>query len=457
MCSRRPFARRGRCAQIGAAALAILLLALPVPAGADARSEREEVRRKRIEAAGRLDVLKASDQEVEQALEALDASVGGTTDLLSEAAEAERRAALEAEAADRQLAAGEERLRVAMGELRGQAVNVYTAPALGGIKLAGSASAEDISRSLVYADVRLGRSADKLDAVRAARADLAGSRKRATKAAKDAAARRAASEARLAELEGLQAAQMSVAQSLEAKLTATEADVDLLAASDAELSAAIARQDAEAAARRRAELLAQQAAEVERANRLREQLRAQQAAEAERAARLRTVAVPPPVAVPGPRRPPTPIPAAVLPPRPGPPRPVPTAPAGPGLTTVRGITVASSIAGQLASLLSASDKAGLSLSGGGYRSSQQQIQTRMNNCGTSNYAIYEMPASQCSPPTAKPGASMHERGLAIDFTNRGSLITSRSNPAFGWLAGNAGRFGFRNLPSEPWHWSTNGS
>ena len=440
-------------------ALAILLLALPVPAGADARSDREEVRRKRVEAASRLDVLKASDQEVEQALEVLDASVGGTTDQLGQAAEAERRAALEAEAADRQLAAGEERLRVAMGELRGQAVNVYTAPALGGIKLAGSASADDISRSLVYADVRLGRSADKLDAVRAARADLAASRKRASKAAKDAEARRAASEARLAELEGLQAAQLSVAESLEAKLTATEADVDLLAESDAELSAAIARQDAEAAARRRAELLAEQAAEIERTTRLREQLRAQQAAEADRLARLRPAARPDPVAQPqpGPRRPTTPIPAAVLGPRPGPPRPVATAPAGPGLTTVRGITVASSIAGQLASLLSASDSAGFSLSGGGYRSSQQQIQTRMNNCGTSNYAIYEMPASQCSPPTAKPGASMHERGLAIDFTNRGSLITSRSNPAFVWLAGNAGRFGLRNLPAEPWHWSTNGN
>jgi len=141
----------------------------------------------------------------------------------------------------------------------------------------------------------------------------------------------------------------------------------------------------------------------------------------------------------------------------GPARPVATAPAGPGLTTVRGITVASSIAGQLASLLSASDSAGLALSGGGFRSSQQQIQTRMSNCGTSSYAIYEMPASSCSPPTAKPGASMHEKGLAIDFTNRGSLISSRSNPAFGWLSSNASRFGLYNLPSEPWHWSTNGN
>ncbi len=437
------------------AALAILLLALPVPAGADARSEQAEVRRKRLEAAARLDVLKASDQEVEQALEVLDASVGGTTDQLGEAAQAERRALLEAESADRQLALGEERLRTAMSALRGQAVNVYTAPTPGALELADSATAGDISRSLVYADIRLGRSADKLDAVRAARADLMAARKRADKAAKDAAAKRAASEAHLAELEKLQAAQASVAESLEAKLAANEAEVDQLAATDAELASAIARQDAEAAARRRAELLAQQAAEAERAARLREQLLAQQTAESERAARLRTPAAPGPVAQAARRA--TPVPVAVLPPPPGPRRPVPTAPAGPGLTTVRGITVASSIAGQLASLLSASDGAGLSLSGGGYRSSQQQIQTRMNNCGTSNYAIYEMPSSQCSPPTAKPGASMHERGLAIDFTNRGSLITSRSNPAFRWLAGNAGRFGFRNLPAEPWHWSTNGN
>jgi len=136
---------------------------------------------------------------------------------------------------------------------------------------------------------------------------------------------------------------------------------------------------------------------------------------------------------------------------------VATAPAGPGLTTVRGITVASSIAGPLASLLSASDSAGLALGGNGYRSPQQQIDTRRNNCGSGNFQIYEAPASSCSPPTAKPGSSTHERGLAIDFTSRGSLISSRSSPAFQWMAANAARFGLQNLPSEPWHWSTNGN
>jgi LAS superfamily LD-carboxypeptidase LdcB len=126
------------------------------------------------------------------------------------------------------------------------------------------------------------------------------------------------------------------------------------------------------------------------------------------------------------------------------------------LTTVRGITVASSIAGQLEGMLSAASSAGINLSGGGYRDPSAQIAVRRNNCGTSNYAIYEMPASACSPPTARPGASQHERGLAIDFSANGSLIESRSSAGFQWLAGNASRYGFYNLPSEPWHWSTTG-
>jgi hypothetical protein len=132
-------------------------------------------------------------------------------------------------------------------------------------------------------------------------------------------------------------------------------------------------------------------------------------------------------------------------------------PGNPSLRTVRGITVAAEIADNLEALLNASDGAGLRLGGEGWRSSDGQVEARRRNCGTSDYDVYEKPASQCSPPTARPGSSMHERGLAIDFTNGGKLITSRSDPAFVWLKGNAGRFGFYNLPSEPWHWSTNGN
>ena len=96
------------------------------------------------------------------------------------------------------------------------------------------------------------------------------------------------------------------------------------------------------------------------------------------------------------------------------------------------------------------------MTGYGYRDINAQIQLRRQNCGTSDYAVWYAPADSCRPPTARPGYSMHERGLAIDFQSNGSFINSRSNPGYIWLAANAGRFGFFNLPSEPWHWSVTG-
>ncbi len=125
--------------------------------------------------------------------------------------------------------------------------------------------------------------------------------------------------------------------------------------------------------------------------------------------------------------------------------------------TVYGITVARSIGDKFKALMDAAKADGITLGGWGYRSSDDQVALRRAHCGPSNYDIYEKPANQCHPPTARPGASMHERGLAVDFTYQGSVITSRSNPAFKWLSANAKRYGLYNLPSEPWHWSTNGN
>jgi LAS superfamily LD-carboxypeptidase LdcB len=129
-----------------------------------------------------------------------------------------------------------------------------------------------------------------------------------------------------------------------------------------------------------------------------------------------------------------------------------------GLSTVGcpaggSITVASSIAGDLADLLAAASADGISMCGGGYRDPAEQIAVRRANCGSSDYAIYEAPASACSPPTAPPGTSKHETGLAIDFTVGGSTI-SRGSAAFRWLQAHAASYGLYNLPAEAWHWST---
>jgi LAS superfamily LD-carboxypeptidase LdcB len=137
-------------------------------------------------------------------------------------------------------------------------------------------------------------------------------------------------------------------------------------------------------------------------------------------------------------------------------------PAPGGLATVTcpiggSITVAGSISGNVQALLDDAAADGVMLCGGGYRDPQEQIQLRMEHCGTSDYAIYQMPASQCSPPTAIPGTSMHEQGLAIDFTCNGGGTVSTGDQCWDWLQAHAVAYGLYNLPSEPWHWSTNGN
>lgn len=127
------------------------------------------------------------------------------------------------------------------------------------------------------------------------------------------------------------------------------------------------------------------------------------------------------------------------------------------ITNVQGVYVHKNIASKVDEMLSAARSDGVDLSGWGYRSNLKQIELRQKHCGTSEFAVWEMAASACSPPTARPGQSMHERGLAIDFTYNGGSMTSRSNPGFVWLNNNAHRWGFVNLPSEPWHWSTTGA
>lgn len=121
------------------------------------------------------------------------------------------------------------------------------------------------------------------------------------------------------------------------------------------------------------------------------------------------------------------------------------------------ITVAGAIVGNVQDLLDASWAAGVSMCGGGYRDPQQQIDLRREHCGTSDYAIYEMPSSECDPPTARPGSSMHEVGLAIDFTCDGGGTVDTGDSCWTWLSAHADEYGLFNLPSEPWHWSTNGN
>ena len=126
------------------------------------------------------------------------------------------------------------------------------------------------------------------------------------------------------------------------------------------------------------------------------------------------------------------------------------------LVWVSGFEVHTQIADAVGSLVTAMDAEGFNLGGWGYRTAQEQITLRRSNCGTSEWAVWSQPSSSCRPPTARPGRSNHERGLAIDLTNNGRLITSRNSAVFQALQRIAPPLGLQNLPSEPWHWSVDG-
>lgn len=135
---------------------------------------------------------------------------------------------------------------------------------------------------------------------------------------------------------------------------------------------------------------------------------------------------------------------------------------GDGMVDVQGITVAPAMAGPLRQLLEDMDRQGYQLTGWGHRDAAEQIQLRRQNCGSSDWAIHHMPVMQCSPPTALPGTSMHELGLAVDFRlvlDDGTTVPIADDPqAVAVLHARAARFNILfTVPGEPWHGSLGGS
>ncbi|MFA6353977.1 MAG: D-alanyl-D-alanine carboxypeptidase family protein [Candidatus Paceibacterota bacterium] len=117
-----------------------------------------------------------------------------------------------------------------------------------------------------------------------------------------------------------------------------------------------------------------------------------------------------------------------------------------------GSYLCASIADKYDQMVNAAKSAGLSITGGGYRSEESQKALRVQNCNGNTTDS----SAKCNPPTALPGASRHNNGLAIDLKCNGTLIQASDNKCFLWLQANAGKYGIKNLPSEPWHWSVDG-
>lgn len=359
----------------------------------DPVAERDRVREQAAEVASQLDVLRATDEEVNAAIAALDDQIDAQqADLADIEVELDRAAEALAAAED-----DESRAIARVDGLRSSvadfAVDAYVGAGTDSRTdpLSAVLGADDIGEAAqrrAFSDFAATRGSDLLDQLNAAREELTIARTTAEEQATYIAAARLESAEILADLEEAQDQKEAFAQELDIRIESMLAEVASLRDLDEELSD---------------EILERQQALIALAG------------------------------------------------GGGPSGPVPV-PGNIPLATVGGITVYAGIADQLGAMLDAARGDGVQLSGSGYRDPQRQIELRRQNCGSSSYAVYQASPGSCSPPTARPGTSNHERGLAIDFAN----CSSRSTACYRWLAGNAAGFGFYNLPSEPWHWSTNG-
>lgn len=116
-----------------------------------------------------------------------------------------------------------------------------------------------------------------------------------------------------------------------------------------------------------------------------------------------------------------------------------------------GIVVNASVSERFSLLIDLVAQDGYTIAGSGFRTMESQIALRKAHCGTSDYAIWQMPSMQCHPPTAIPGTSQHEQGLALDLSGYAygngifnSTQRAAADPRVGFV---------NNVPTEPWHWA----
>ena len=440
---------------VGGSLVVLFAFALGLPAAAqtdtsdplaEAQAERDAVRDQQDRIAERLDVLGASDAQIDAALDELDAALAAQEAVLKESLAVADAAAAAQREAEAELRTAERDVVILEQAIVEMAVASYVHPPTA--DLVQSLQAQSLSDALIqqiYLDARAQRDLDLLDLLEEAEARAEAKAAEVAAAVVTANEAVEAADAELIRLDEERQQQARFAADLQSRIDGALAEAAALADLDADLSAQIV---------------------------------------AEQAALIARLPPPPPPPEPEPEpevvAPPTTTPSTTAPPttsapETGAPSPTTTRPPAtttttttrpptttrpstptPPLETVQGFTVHAGIADDVDAMLTAARADGITFGGSAYRSTDRQIQLRIANCGPTEYDIWYRPASTCSSPTAVPGRSLHEQGRALDLTFEGRLITSRSNQGFQWLAANAASYGLFNLPSEPWHWSTTG-
>ena len=373
----------------------------------DPQTKRDKVRRQRAAAAAKLDALKADADQVDRAIADLEANTKSRQSELAAAKAAEEQAAKNVADAQAEVDAISARIGTLAQATKRAAILAFTSGGeseLFSSMLTGG-STEAPSQDLYY-NLAVGDLQGALNELEAAQRQLQRAKAKADRAAQAATKRRQRVEQKIEDLNTAIAQQQQLGTSLENRFEDALAEAEGLAELDSALSKQISQREKAIVARARAAGI--KGATVDKKGKIK----------------------------------------------------VPVIPTSEnGLVRVNGVLMDRSIGNAFARLVAEAAADGINLTGGGYRSAQAQINLRRGNCGPTDYDIWERPPSECSPPAARPGHSLHEKGLAIDVRCNGRLISRYSDPCFAWMAEHAPKVGLHNdvTHREAWHWSINGN
>ncbi|CAB4709115.1 MAG: hypothetical protein F2934_04975 [Actinobacteria bacterium] len=373
----------------------------------DPRSKRDKVRRERAAAAARLDALRADADDVDRAIDDLRANTRTRESELATARAAEQQANRNVADAQAEVDAVMARMSTLSAAAKKAAIMAFTSGGESELfsSLLGGGATDAPSQDLYY-NLAVGDLQSALNDLEAAQNQLQRARAKADRAARAATKRREGVEQKLTDLDSALAQQEQLGRSIEDRFDEALSEAEGLADLDATLSKQVAARERAIVARARAAGI--KGATVDKKGKIK----------------------------------------------------VPVIPTSQnGLVRVNGVLMDRSIGDAFARLVALAAADGINLTGGGYRSAQAQINLRRGNCGPTDYDIWLRPPSECSPPAARPGRSMHEKGLAIDVRCNGRLISRYSDPCFAWMVEHAPRVGLHNdvTHREAWHWSTNGN
>lgn len=236
--------------------LVLVVLALlggqVAPAGADPRAERQRARERKAQLAKQLDGLRASEEELNNAIRALDDQMLAQAAEVDGARQAVAAAESEVAAAERELAETGQRIDGLTEAVVQRAVESFIRPAGDPVEdMVESRDITEAARKRALLAQVAARDDDVIDQLNAAREDFELRRAQADAARVKADERRVETEARLAELATTREEKGRLVGDLQTRAAEVSAEIDAQARSEAQLTRIIQEAEARAAAEAR--------------------------------------------------------------------------------------------------------------------------------------------------------------------------------------------------------------